>query len=182
LARRIKQTWNDLAAGGTPVSAGRLNDIENGIFNVDYRAAARVYHNAAQSISNNTVTALAFNSERVDQENNASSTIHDTTPGSNTRLTCRTAGFYIIGGQWEWAAGAINAESWIRLNGTGTGTTTAIDYRQVVGDERRGDITTAYPLAVNDYVELVVRHNAGVAVNVNSSGNYSPEFWMVLVA
>jgi hypothetical protein len=35
-----------------------------------------------------------------------------------------------------------------------------------------------YSLSVSDYLEAVVYQNSGGALNVNSAGNYSPEFGM----
>lgn len=37
-----KQTWVDGSAGGTPVSAARLNHIEQGVADVDQQVAGRV--------------------------------------------------------------------------------------------------------------------------------------------
>lgn len=166
----------DLAAGGTPTSAARFNDQESGIFNVDYRAAARVFHSASQSITSGVATALAFNSERFDQENNAASTIHDTAT-NNSRLTCRTAGVYLISAVAEWAASPVNGTLRLRVGGA-----TEIARQQVVGDYRVMCISSIYALNVNDYVEVVVSQASGGAVNINSTANYSPEFSMVLVA
>src|SRR5678815_4874680 len=61
---------------------------------------ARVYHNTTQSIANNTNVALAFNSERFDTD-----TIHDLST-NNSRLTCRTAGTYLLLGHFGTAANA----------------------------------------------------------------------------
>jgi hypothetical protein len=43
-------------------------------------------------------------------------------------------------------------------------------------------VTALYDLAVNDYVELHVRQNSGISLNVAASSNYSPEFMMTRVA
>jgi hypothetical protein len=180
LARYVPQTWVDLAIGGTPTSAARFNFMEAGLKNVDYRAAARVTHNAAQSITNNVATVLAFNTERYDQENNASSTIHDNVT-NNSRLTCRTAGIYEIKGNVEWAGNTAGSRSLvIRLNG-GTNIGVAA-VTPVVSAAYQQIVSTAYQLAVNDYVELLATQNSGGALNVNATGNYSPEFMMHLVA
>lgn len=174
-------TWADGSGGGTPITAAKLNNVEAGIFDAHYQAAARVYHNASQSISNSTPTALAFNSERFDTESNASSTIHDTA-SNNSRLTCRTAGKYLIIGNVEWAANGTGLRrleiscsagggvfiAATEMPGTSTGTNKQI-------------VSTIYDLAVNDYVELYVTQTSGGPLNVNASTNYSPEFMMVCV-
>jgi hypothetical protein len=43
-------------------------------------------------------------------------------------------------------------------------------------------VATHYQLAVNDYVELIAYQDSGGNLNVNVTGNYSPEFMMVRVA
>lgn len=139
---------------------------------------ARVFHNAAQSIANATHTAVAFNSERFDTNE-----IHDTAT-NNTRLTCKTAGKYLIGGTLEYAANAsgIFRIAAIRLNGatfisSGKETFPTGGLAHLVSAETQ----TLYDLAVNDYVELMAYQDTGGALNVNASGNYSPEFWMYRV-
>lgn len=175
-----KQTWTDGAGGGTPVSAARLGVIEEGILDVSLAPAVRVYHTASQSIGSGSRVALAFNSERFDQAGGAASTQHDTVT-DNSRLTCRYAGVYLISGTIEWAASvshASGADVTIRVDGA------TLIARQlfVSNDQRVQTVSTLYSLNVNQYVELTVLQNTGGSVNVNSTGNYSPEFSMVRVA
>jgi hypothetical protein len=134
---------------------------------------ARAYNNANIAITTGVVTALTFNSERWDSD-----TIHDT--GSNTsRLTCKTAGKYIITGNIEWAADATSVRTLqIRVNGS-----------TAIGNDSRAPLsgvlttsqttTTIYDLAVNDYVELVAYQATAGNLNVLTTANYSPEFSMV---
>jgi hypothetical protein len=132
--------------------------------------AARVYHDAAQSIANNTLVALAFNSERYDND-----TMHDNAT-NNSRLTAKTAGKYHIVGNVEFEANASNTRALIiRLNGA-----TNISFLQVPPAAVATNlvISTTYSLSVGDYVELIAYQNSGGALNVNSSANYSPEFMM----
>ena len=166
------QDWIDGDAT-KPVSAARLAYIEAGVLASYQRERARVFHNAAQSIGSGTLTALAFNSERVDTD-----LIHETVT-NNSRLTCKTAGFYLIGGSAEFAdpAATIQARIAIRLNGS----TLLTEHRPpnyATGATIPLSIATAYELAVNDYVELMVFQNKGSGLNVNATGNKSPEFWM----
>src|SRR5262245_13632341 len=115
----VAQTWADGSGGGTPLSAARLNVIEAGVKEVSYAPAVRVFHNANQAIVTATVTALAFNSERIDQAGNAADTQHDTVT-NNSRLTCKYAGVYDIGAciAWEVVAAGTYRQIGIRLNGT----------------------------------------------------------------
>jgi Tfp pilus assembly protein FimT len=174
MANYVKQTWID-GNPANPTSAARMGVMENGIYDAHFQPAARVFHNAAQSITSATTTAIAFNSERYDTD-----TIHDTVT-NNSRLTCKTAGKYAITGQVEFASSATgNRQLFLRLNGA-----TTIAYKTqaaVNGLITNMDVSTQYDLAVNDYLEVLVWQDSGGSLNVNSSGNNSPEFMMARVA
>lgn len=136
---------------------------------------ARAYNNANISIADATLTALTFNSERYDTD-----TIHDTSTNSG-RLTCNTAGKYLIAGHVQWGDNATGFRLIaIRLGGT---TYLAI-HNQMATTFNATDnatyqsISTVYELAVGNYVELVVEQISGGALNVISSGSFSPEFEM----
>lgn len=134
---------------------------------------ARVYHNASQSITTATTTALAFNSERAD-----TNTIHDTVT-NNSRLTCQTAGVYYITASVQFAANATGfRQVGIRLNGT-----TALAFQRTPSpggsDAALLTISTAYALSAADYVEATVYQNSGGSLNVDTSANFTPEFMMV---
>ncbi|MHB8085404.1 MAG: hypothetical protein ACYDHZ_06240 [Dehalococcoidia bacterium] len=139
--------------------------------------SARVYHNADQTIANNTLAALAFNSERWDTDN-----IHDNVT-NNSRLTCKTAGKYLIVGNANFAANATGRRGiMIRVNGTDY---IAIQQFMAVSDSGAStgaSISIVYSLAVNDYVELVVKHLAGADLVVTYTALYSPEFMMIKIA
>lgn len=140
-----------------------------------FAPSARVFHNAAQSINNNTTTILAFNSERFDTD-----TIHDTVT-NNSRLTCKTAGKYIVSATIGFASNATGVrEVDVKLNGT-TNIARRIE-NAVNGDNHYTTVDSLYDLAVNDYLEIAVVQTSGGALNVLSSGNSSPEFGMVRVA
>lgn len=137
--------------------------------------SCRAYHNAAQSVPHATSTPLALNSERFDTD-----TIHDVVT-NNTRLTCNTAGVYVITGCAVYLANATGRRMLqIRLNGT---TVIAdIEITAVSGGNNTVlSITSIYSLSLNDYVELVAFQDSGGALNVSSSGNISPEFSMIRV-
>jgi hypothetical protein len=178
----VKQTWTDGSGGGTPTSAARLGVIEQGIFDAHYKAAARVTHNAAQSVTNATNFALAFNTEIFDTESNAASTMHDTVT-NNSRLTCRTAGIYQITGNIEWAANATGVRDVVIRSSVGGA---LIAYQRqaanALGVTVQQEVSALWQMAVNGYVELIAFQNSGAGLNVNSSASYSPIFQMVRVA
>lgn len=174
-----KQTWVDGSGGGTPLSAARLGVLEEGILDVSLQPTVRIYHNAAQSIANNTDTPLAFNSERYDQAAGAASTMHDTAT-NNTRLTCRYAGVYLIGGCCFFASSPGAGQIALLVNGTTNIARNTYSSINLVG--YAGLVETCYALAINDYVELIVTQVSGGPLTVSASGNSSPEFWMTRIA
>lgn len=153
-----------------------VNDIVLGDHRGTHLGVA-VYHNTTQSISNNTTTVLAFNSERRDD-----SAFHDTAT-NNSRLTVPTAmpGWYMITGNVEFA-GDINGvrQVGIQLNGA---TVIALNLQQaaLAGTITRVNVSTLYYLAATNYVELIVYQNSGISLNINSGAQYTPEFRMVRV-
>jgi len=138
--------------------------------------AARVSHNANQAIaSGGSGSAVAFNTERFDTD-----TIHDTVT-NNSRLTCKTAGKYLIVGNvdWEGASTGTRALS-IRAGGS---TIEASVWSPPNGTNAlRQSVSCLLDMAVNDYVELVAFQDTGSNKNVTSSANFSPAFSMVKVA
>lgn len=169
----VRATHSD----GQSWSAAKANALEGAANDAHYMPCVRVYHNANQSITTATLTALAFNSERYDQAGNAADTQHDTST-NNSRLTCKYAGVYSIKGCAEFAANAtgqrqvrirLNGSSYIALENDPTSSGTNGTVLAVSAD---------YSLAVNDYVELVVFQDSGGNLNVTATGNYSPEFMM----
>lgn len=134
---------------------------------------ARVFHNANQSIANTTPAALAFNSERADTD-----TIHDNVT-NNSRLTCKTAGVYAVSANVEWTANATGyRELFLLINGV-TRFADNVAPPVTTGVVTRQQAQGIYALAVNDYVEAWVNQSSGVALNIITAANYSPEFMMV---
>ena len=160
-----KTTWatNDL------VTAAKLNQIEQGVEDAQSGPIARVYHNAAQSISTATETTLAFNNERDDNVAGVASNQHDNS-SNNSRLTCRYNGFYIMGAQIEWASAPTLGTIKLRFNGTA----------YLVENNSASTLltcVTGHYLSVNDYVEVRVTQTSGGNLNVSTNANWTPEFW-----
>lgn len=136
--------------------------------------SVRAYHSASQSIANSTETALSLDSEYYDYGN-----LHDTTT-NNSRLTAQVAGVYHITGSLQYAVNGTGIRvAYIRLNGT---TDIAAQTSPSSSASSIGvTVDTIYYLNANDYVELTAYQTSGGNLNVNSSGNYTPEFSMQLV-
>lgn len=160
---------------GRGLKGVRVNAAEDALEYVTlaegYTEGARVYHNLDQSIPNITYTALALNTERYDTDS-----IHDNV-ANNSRLTCKTAGKYLIVANIRIVAGgAAGARTLvIRLNGVTQIGRTSISASNLTFLR---SVSTIYDLAVDDYVEVEVYQNSGGALDVTVNANYSPEFMM----
>jgi len=132
---------------------------------------ARVYNSGTQAIPASSVTAITFDSERYDTDS-----IHNT--GTNTsRLTCNTAGYYIITGHVEFASNNTGIRGvYIKLNNT-TYLNVNI-YASVPSSATQMLVSTIYNLEATDYVEVLVYQNSGTTLNSSNNANYSPEFMM----
>ena len=133
--------------------------------------AARAHHSVDQSISNNSDTVVALNSERFDTD-----TIHDNI-SNNSRLTATTAGKYLILAQATFAANGTGIRMVsIRLNGV---TFLARFSMSAASSFRHLLIAVTFAdLAATDYVEMLVYQNSGAALNLEVAAQYSPEFTM----
>lgn len=138
---------------------------------------ARVYNNAALTIATASWTALTFNAERWDTDG-----FHSTT--SNTsRLTVPAglSGVYAIFANVDWGVSTVGRRLLaIRLNGS---TELAIDGRITEsGGNSSCMVATLYSLSAGDYIECYVYQGSGGNLNVNSYGNWTPEFSAVRIA
>jgi hypothetical protein len=132
----------------------------------------------AQSINNNTWTAITLDSERFDP-----SGLHD--PASNpSRITIAKAGIYIVGGNLGWAAHASDQTrriASISVNGVpGVGTEIARQENHISGITAvTGQaMTVLWSFSANDYVELCGFQNSGGALNTLAPASYSPSLWV----
>ena len=131
---------------------------------------ARVYNNANISCARLAQTILTFNSERYDTDS-----IHNTSTNTD-RLTCNTAGKYIISLSTSFAADTSVMQFNIKLNAT---TYIARLIRNGTnGSLTSTTVTTIYDLAVTNYLQVDVYHEAAGALDIGYYANSSPEFMM----
>ena len=137
---------------------------------------ARVYNSSDISCSSGAWTSLTFDTEKWDTDS-----IHNTV-SSTGRLTCNTAGVYLItcgilvdaGSTWNIA---------LRIRHTpsgGSAVTIAAHIKR--SHTHYWDVSTAYQLAVGDYVTVEHYQDSGVSKNARRGGDYSVEFGMHLLA
>lgn len=132
---------------------------------------ARVWKDANFSVPNNTWTILPFNREYYDTD-----VIHDNAV-SNSRLTCKTAGKYVIVANITWdghTTGFRRLAFWkngaVWLNSMGLNIVDLVDIDQ--------EAVTIYDLAVDEYVECRVLQNSGGALNSLYNAQRTPSFMM----
>ncbi len=132
--------------------------------------AARVFNSAVQSLANDDLSIITFDSERWDNDS-----IH--AGGAPTRLTCNTAGLYEIIADIGFAANGTGIRvAFIVLNAT---TLIAASAAQAGATyPTRLVVATQYNLAATNYVELWVIQVSGGSLNTEQSAQISPEFMM----
>ena len=137
--------------------------------------ACRAYHSVAVSLSTGVDTALSLNSERFDN-----AAMHSTS--SNTsRITVPTGGGgkYLFGAVIEYASNVTGGRGChIKLNGT-TYIAKMVMQANTDGGSSSVTNTSSYAMSAADYVEAFGYQGSGGALNVQSTGNYSPEFWAI---
>jgi len=127
---------------------------------------ARVYNSAAQAIGSSSWTVLAFDSEDYDTD-----TIHDTVTNNN-RLTCVSAGKYLITINVSWEANATGRRIIsFRKNGADarglvTGTVDSSNLCVQV-------VMTILDLSATDYIEARVFQTSGGELDLTSDITYA---------
>lgn len=141
--------------------------------------ACRVYHGTTQSITDSSLTALAFNSERFDPTG-----MHDNVT-NNSRITFATAGVYVVSfsGEMNAATDYVAIIAQLRKNGTTTLASTHVQANSGTSYGPTITVTTVDKFAAADYVQALVYQDnvANAARNLNAAPNYSPEFSAVWV-
>ena len=162
---------------GVVVTEANLDTLSDDITFLANPPKCAVYNSSSQSISNNTLTTLTFNSERQDTD-----TMHSTVTNTG-RLTFTTAGFYLFGINVQFQAATDYTELLLiaRLNGTTTIRSNRDRNPGTTNDVRELDLTRGYQFAAGDYIEFLARQQNGAtaARNVEAQGNWSPEAWAV---
>lgn len=130
--------------------------------------AARVYHDANQSIANGAETVLAFNTEDYDTD-----AMHDTVT-NNSRITINTAGKYLLVARIPWDTNGTGRRKTIFLK---NGTTQIEDFSfqpvTSAGDTTKTVCSDTYSFVANDYIEIQVDQTSGGALNVLSGAAFT---------
>lgn len=128
---------------------------------------AQVYSGVAQaSLASGVEAALTFDTELVDNDN-----IHSTV-SQTSRLTCNTAGTYVVEGTAQYPATNTTGTRGLGVKKNGT---TYQSYNQAgaLNVAQTLNVVEVLDLAVGDYIELVATQTSGVGVVIPaaSAGN-----------
>lgn len=133
--------------------------------------AARVWHNATQTLLDNTATILNFNSERYDNDG-----LHSTTANSS-RMVASRPGIWHIGASVD-----------ISSNGAGFRYIAIVVNSNVIAWHAMSaatvsissllTIATDWNLSTSDTVSVQVSQNSGGSLQTSTAANYGCEFWM----
>lgn len=129
---------------------------------------ARVKRTSDQSIPDNSITAIIFDTENYDNDNMW------TAAPNPERITIQTAGIYLVIGQVHWAAHAAGFRA-LLLQSMPTGyiaqVRTGMD---PTTNEWRGPVTTTWQCDIGDTFLLHVYQNSGAPLNVLYHAEQSP--------
>lgn len=177
-AQTVKGAINELDADigdKTQLPTVDKTNVVNAIKEIAKYPSCRVYNNSNISIPNAVYTVLPFNNEHFDTDN-----IHDNTT-NNTRLTCKTAGVYLIIGSVSFGVNSTGVRtSRITLNNTDF-LATVTNNATTIAIATRQSISAIYKLNVNDYVELFVYQDSGNSLDIVNESKTSPILGMVKV-
>jgi hypothetical protein len=123
---------------------------------------ARVRRNAAQTISNGILTAVQWDTVVTDAWG-----MYDS--GSNTRLTIKVPGIYLITSSVAWADDSTGVRfSGVQSNGGGAN---LVRDRRTAASNSEASLATIVSLDVNDYLETVVLQNTGGNLDLIAAGS-----------
>lgn len=133
--------------------------------------SCRVTHSSDQSISNATLTALAFNTDTFDNGG-----MHDTVT-NNSRITFLVAGRYWFGASAQWDLNGTGIRLMlIRLNGGSAPYLVENRWPAAASDYHAHCVSGFYDFAVNDYIECMVLQSSTASLSIITTQDIKPVF------
>lgn len=152
----VTQAMGDAAATGSAAFAAR-RDHKHGMPSLPVRHGCDIYNSSAQTINNNTTTALNFDTETQDTDG------YHSTSTNTSRITIPTGlgGIYAIVAQVDWANNSSGKRVLdVRVNGS-TFINSESRPPSTSDPTPNHEITSILPLAAADYVEITAFQNSG---------------------
>lgn len=133
-------------------------------------SAASVYLTSASSIPNITDSVVTWSSAEYDTDSMFSA-------GSATRLTCKTAGIYIVTFTLAWPNNSTGERiGWIQKNGSTADRWGMVRMSPSTTGETIQTAAAQMSLVVNDYIQIGVYQSSGGALNLNGTGTARTRF------
>lgn len=161
-----------------------LEDLRDSSFNTidavyldpEFRPACTVKRTADFSVASATPTAIPFTATEDDNFS-----LHDNSI-NNTRITFPRDGQWAFGFnvRFEGNAGGTFRNAYVRKNGSVILLSADESVISTVVVDIEGASTRRFKL--NDYIEVITDHNAGVALNIQAVSDHSPIFWAVFLS
>lgn len=152
--------------------AARKGYVDAQIAAAGHTQGARVGRDANQNITENIVTAIAFNAEYFDTDN-----IHHLVT-NNSRLTCRTAGKYLIYGAVRWGISGAGVREHTLVVNAATTIAAVIEAEPGAANGVFIEIMSVWDMAVDDYVEIRLYQTSGSVLAIIYSANQQPVLGM----
>jgi hypothetical protein len=166
----ITTTWTspasatlDKATGGT-IDEAMTDALASNLYHLGGTTGhigCSAFHSTSHSIANNTLTALALDSERYDTDPNGA--IHDLVT-NNQNLTCRTAGIYHVLGQVTWISNATGLRR-LQILFNSAASYAIVTQNPVTGENHSMSVSATMSLAAGDYVTLLAFQTSGGALS-----------------
>lgn len=139
---------------------------------------SRCYASASgtQSLANATATAIAL--DTTDTDTDPSGNAQHSTSVNTSRLTCKTAGWYTVGGGMTFASNATGFRwAYLMKNGTTYLENSGFQAPTGTGVSALVSLTTLVYLAVNDYVELYAYQDSGGSLATTTAVGKTHLWW-----
>jgi hypothetical protein len=156
-----------LADLGSPGSAG-LIVLATGAGSCAWGSpdTAGVGSSVSQSIPNNTVTALTYDTAMWDSNGLTNF------PTQNTRITIKTAGKYEVTANIEFAAPGATSSMGLRLMVNASTYFAYNDWTWAAGSASRRNIARLWKFSASDYIEVYVFQSSGAALNIDAGTGF----------
>mgnify|MGYP006405387017 CR=1 FL=1 len=162
-------TFGQSGATGSAATSARRDHAHQMASETTTMIGCLVYNASNVSIAHGTHTTLAMPNEYFDTD-----TMHDTTT-NNSRITCKTAGTYMVWGGIDWQD-ATSGERVIYLRKNGATDIGKNGGAPSVSGRTTPQVVATVQLAVDDYVELRCYQSEGSALISYASDDYAPNF------
>lgn len=157
-----------------------MNDFNAAFLAIDDYAGAvtpagKVFCTTSQNVNNGSVTVLTFNTELINTDGIAN------LAANGARLTCRTAGLYLIFGTVKFSPNA-NGKRELTINfNENNPIGSSVISAAPAGESTVVQVSAIHMFAVNEFVVLYAYQTSGSTLAIEVANTFSPIFDMVKI-